>query len=148
MDKSGSLYLTTVLSSPQYGYETSSDVLPPPQPPSPLDCFTSCHSGWQIYLTVSYSDWVWSKINFLVGSYEHLQATVKNRKPVRFGHNVTRHDSFSRTILQDTAQGGRRRGRLRKCWMDSVEKWTSLPTSEMPTMASHQVWPTLSCKAQ
>ena len=41
-----------------------------------------------------------------------------------FGH-VTRHDSLSKTILQDTLEGGRRRGRQRKCWMDNIKMWTS-----------------------
>ena len=57
-------------------------------------------------------------------SLEPLLATVKRRKLTRFGH-VTRHDSLSKTILQDTLEGGRRRGRQRKCWMDNIKMWTS-----------------------
>ena len=49
--------------------------------------------------------WVWSKINFIVGSQEPLLATVKKRKLARFGH-VTCHDSLSKTILQGTFEGG------------------------------------------
>ena len=30
-----------------------------------------------------------------------------------------------KAILQDTLEGGRRRGRQRKCWMDNVKEWTS-----------------------
>ena len=30
---------------------------------------------------------------------------------------------------------GRRRGRQRKCWMDNVKEWTSLPMPELLTMA-------------
>ena len=52
-----------------------------------------------------------------------------------FGH-VTRHDSFSKTILQGTLKGGRRRGRQRKCWMDNIKEWTFLPMPELLTRAS------------
>ena len=47
-----------------------------------------------------------------------------------FGH-VSRHDNLSKTILQDTLEGGWRRGRQRKCWMDNIKNWTSLPMSEL-----------------
>ena len=64
-----------------------------------------------------------------------LLATVKRRKLARFGH-VTHHDSISETILRGTLEGGRRRGRQRKCWMDNIKEWTSLPMSILPTRAS------------
>ena len=34
------------------------------------------------------------------------------------------------------SEGGRRRGRHRKCWMDNIKKWTSLPMPELLTRAS------------
>ena len=52
-----------------------------------------------------------------------------------FGH-VTRHDNLSKTIFQGTLEGGRRRGRQGKCWMDNVKEWTSLPMPELLTRAS------------
>ena len=55
---------------------------------------------------------------------EPLLATVKRRKVAWFGH-VTRHDSLSKTIVQGTLVGGRRRGRQRKCWMDKIKERTS-----------------------
>ena len=73
------------------------------------------------YLEHKTSIWVWSKINFLVGPEECLLAIVKRRKLAWFGH-VTRHDSLSKTILQDTLEDGRRRGRQRKCWMDNIKE--------------------------
>ena len=66
-------------------------------------------------------DWVRSKINSLVSLQESLLATVKRRKLAWFGH-VTRPDSLSKTILQGTLEGGRRRGRQRKCWMDNIKE--------------------------
>ena len=60
----------------------------------------------------------------------------KQTKKLAWFEYVIRHDSLSKTILQGTLEGGRRCGRLRKCWMDNVEEWTSLPVPELLTMAS------------
>ena len=81
------------------------------------------------------NDWVWSKINYLVGPQEPLLATVKRRKLAWFGH-ITRHDSLFKTILQGTLEGGRRCGWQRKCWMENNKEWTSLPMPELLTRAS------------
>ena len=45
------------------------------------------------------NNWVWSKVNFLVGPQEPLLATVKRWKLAWFGH-VTCPDSLSKTILR------------------------------------------------
>ena len=71
------------------------------------------------YLEHKTNDWVRSKINFFVGPKEPLLTTVERLKLAWFGY-VTRHDSLSKTILQGTLKGGRRRGRQRKSWMDNV----------------------------
>ena len=81
------------------------------------------------------NDWVRGKINFLVGPQEPLLATVKRRKLAWFGH-ATRRNSLSKTILQGTLEGGRRRGRQRKCCMDNIKEWTSLPMPKLFTRAS------------
>ena len=60
--------------------------------------------------------------------FKHLKTIAK------FGH-ATRHDGLSKTVLQGTLQGGRRRGRQKKCWMD-IKEWTSLPMPELLTRAS------------
>ena len=52
--------------------------------------------------------------------------------------HVTRRDSLSKTTLQGTLEGGRRRGRQRKCWMDNIKEWTSLPMPELLTRASRR----------
>ena len=82
------------------------------------------------YLEHKTNDCVLSKINFLVGPQKPLLASVKREKFARFWH-VTRHDNLSRTILQGTLEGGRRRDRQRKCWMDNIKEWTSLPMQEL-----------------
>ena len=86
------------------------------------------------YLEHKTNDWVWNKINFLVGPQEP-QATVKIWKLAWFGH-VTRHDSLSETIPQGTLEGGRRCNRQKKCWMDNTKEWTPLSIPELLTRAS------------
>ena len=81
------------------------------------------------------NDWVRSEISFLVDPQEPLLATVKRLKLAWFGH-VTRHENLSKPVLQDTVEGGRRRGRQRKCWLDNIREWTSLPMPELFTMGS------------
>ena len=66
-----------------------------------------------------------STINFLEGPTEPLLAMVKRQELAWFGH-VTRHEILSQTILQGILEGGRRRGRQRKCWMDNIKEWTCL----------------------
>ena len=93
------------------------------------------------------NDWVQSKTSFLVDPQKPLLATVKRWKLAWFGH-VTRHDNFSKTILQGTLEVGRRRGRQRKCWMDNIKEWTSLPMSELLTMTScREDWKTISAES-
>ena len=87
------------------------------------------------YLVDKTSDLVRSKINFPVVPQEPLLATLKIWKLARFGH-VTRHNSLSKIIFQGTLEGRRRRGRHRKCWMDNIREWTSLPMPDLLTRAS------------
>ena len=56
---------------------------------------------------------------------EPLLATDKRWKLVWFGH-VTYDNSLSKTILQGTFEGERRRGRQRTCWINKIKEWTSL----------------------
>ena len=64
----------------------------------------------------------------------------ERQKLAWFGH-VQRHIRLSKTILQGTLEGGRRRGQQRKCWMDSIKEWTSLPMTELFTRSScRQDW--------
>ena len=44
---------------------------------------------------------------------------------------VTHSDSLSKTSLQSTLEGGQRHGWQRKCWMDNVKEWTSLPMPKL-----------------
>ena len=81
-----------------------------------------------------YSYFSWSVVETPIGTSSR-NCRVKSRKPAWFGH-VTRYDSLFKTILQGSLEGGRHRGRQRKCWMDIIMEWTSVPMPELLTMAS------------
>ena len=53
---------------------------------------------------------------------------VKTRSLAWFGR-VTRHGSVWKTILQDTLEGGRRRGWQGKSWMVNIKEWTDIPAN-------------------
>ena len=61
----------------------------------------------------------------LIGPHEDLMAIVKRHKLQWYGH-VSRSSGLAKTILQGTAKGGRRQGRQRKRWEDSIREWTGL----------------------
>ena len=88
-----------------------------------------------LYFEHKNNNFVWSKITFFVGPLESPLATIKRRKLSRSGH-VTCHKSLSKTILRGTLEGGRCCGRQRKCRMDTIKEWTSLPMPELLTKAS------------
>ena len=90
------------------------------------------HISYREHKTNEYvQDTVWA----LVGPQEPLLATVKRRKLGWYGH-MTRHDSLCKTIMQGTIEGGRRRGRQRKAWMDNIKEWTGLTMPELLTAAN------------
>ena len=66
-----------------------------------------------------------ARIGNAIGPYEDLLTSVKRRKLKWYGH-VTRSSGLAKTILQETVQAGRRRGRQRKRWEDNIKEWTGL----------------------
>ena len=85
-------------------------------------------------LGISYKDHVTnekvrSRIQKAIGPYEKLLSTVKRRKMKWYGH-VTRASGLTKTVLQGTVWGGRRRGRQRKHWQDNIWNWTGLELSD------------------
>ena len=80
-------------------------------------------------LGISYRDHITNKevktrIGYAIGMYGDL-TSEKRRKLKWYGH-VTRSFGQVKTILQETAQGRRRRGRQRKRWEDNIKEWTGL----------------------
>ena len=72
-----------------------------------------------------------------VGPQEPLLATIPRWKLAWFGHFMC-HDSLSKTILLGMLEGGWHHGWQRKCWMDIIIEWTSLPMPELLTRASYR----------
>ena len=82
-----------------------------------------------------------------IGNHEPLLATVKRRKLTWYAH-VTRHNTLSKTILQGTVEGGRKRGRQRKSWSDNVKTWTDLTTPQLLTASTDRpAWRRLSASS-
>lgn len=83
------------------------------------------------------NEYVLNTIRNLVGPQEPLLATIKRRKLAWFGHH-TRHDSLSKTILQGTVEGGRRRGRPRLSWSDNIKDWMEMTMPELLSSAANR----------
>ena len=66
-----------------------------------------------------------NKIKQAIGPYDDLLTTVKKHKLKWYGH-VSRSSGLAKTILQGTVRGGRRRGRQKKRWEDSIKEWTGM----------------------
>ena len=68
------------------------------------------------------NEFVIGEVTRLAGKQEPLLATVKRRKMIWFGH-VNRHNTLSKTILQGTVEGRRKRGRQKKNWSSNIREW-------------------------
>ncbi|WP_293703721.1 hypothetical protein [Thiolapillus sp.] len=66
-----------------------------------------------------------AKIQQAIGPHADLLTIDKRRKLQWYGH-VSRSSGLAKTILQGTVKGGRRQGRQRKRWEDSIREWTGL----------------------
>ena len=80
-------------------------------------------------LGISYRDYITNekvkaRIGNAIGRYEDL-TSVKRSKQTWYRH-VTRSSGLTKTVVQGTVQGGRRRGRQRKRWEDKIKEWTGL----------------------
>jgi hypothetical protein len=76
------------------------------------------HKSYRKILRITYKEhktnaYVRDKINMYTGKQEQLLSVVKRCKLAWYGH-VTRHDPLSKTIMQGTVSGSRKRGRQRK----------------------------------
>ena len=67
---------------------------------------------------------VCTKIQQAIGPHEDL-TIVKRRKLQWYGH-VSRSFGLVIPILQGTVKGGRRRGRQKKRWEDTIREWKGL----------------------
>ena len=81
-------------------------------------------------LSMSYKDHVTNeevraKIQQAIGPHADLLTIDKRRKLQWYGH-VSRSSGLAKTILQGTVNGGRRQGRQRKRWEDTIREWKGL----------------------
>jgi hypothetical protein len=98
------------------------------------------------YLDRKTNDFVRSKVYSLMGYQEPLLATIKRHKLAWFDH-VTRHDTLSKTIMQGTVEGGRKRGR-QKNWQDNVKEWTDLTIPDLLQSTSNRpLWRRISASS-
>ena len=68
-------------------------------------------------------------IRHAIGPYLDLITTVRKRKLRWYGH-ITRSTGLVKMILQGTVHGGRRKGRQKKRWEDSISEWTGFGLGE------------------
>ena len=66
-----------------------------------------------------------SKIQQASRPHEDLLTILRRRKLQWYGH-VSCSSGLAKTILQGTVKGGRRQGRQRQRWEDSIREWTGL----------------------
>ncbi|GFN97081.1 endonuclease-reverse transcriptase [Plakobranchus ocellatus] len=65
------------------------------------------------------------RIENAIGPHVDLLTIVRQRKLKWYGH-TTRSSGLAKTIMQDTVNGVRRRGRQRKRLEDNIKEWTGL----------------------
>ena len=99
-------------------------------------------------LHISYKDHVTheevcAKIQQALGPHEDLLTSVKRRKLQWYGH-ATRSSGLAKTILQGTMKGGKRLGRQRKRWEDTLgngQAWSSpIPRGQWRTGKNGGNW--------
>ena len=93
-------------------------------------------------LGISYTDHITNeevkrKIRQHLGHYEDLLTTVKKKKLKFYGHTI-RSNGLSKTILQGTVPGKRRRGRQKKKWLDNIMEWTGNSFAETQELARNR----------
>ena len=128
------LYKSLVLSTALYGCEswTLTTELEKRIQAFEMKCLRRLlNISWQERKT---NEYVRETIQKKVGRQEELLSIVKKRKLEWFGH-VTRHQTLSKTILQGTVPGARKRGRQRKSWMENIRDWTGRRENELIRIA-------------
>ena len=74
------------------------------------------------------------KIEELGEKQECLLKVMKLRKLQWYGY-ITLHDSLAKAILQETVEGGRKRGEPRKSWLFNIKEWTKMDLHSLLTSA-------------
>ena len=64
-----------------------------------------------------------SRIQNAIGVHNNLLTMMKKRTRRWYGH-ISRSSGMTKTILQGTVKGAKRRGRQKKRWDDNIKRWT------------------------
>ena len=93
-------------------------------------------------LNISYRDRITNieirnKVTKEIGPHSELLAMVITKKLRWFDH-VIRSNSMSKTILQGSIEGIRRRGRPKMQWQDNIVKWTGLDINKAMRAAENR----------
>ena len=93
-------------------------------------------------MNISYIDHITNnaireRVTQAIGTHDDLLTVVKKRKLIWYGH-TSRSNGMSKTILQDTTNGKRRRGRQRKRWEDNIREWTGLTFAESQRISQNR----------
>ena len=100
-----------------------------------------CFNGDILFVETPDETPPWNELTFVdvlqvlcTGARLLTGSCTQNLKHIR---NVTCLNHASpETILQGTLVGGRCRGWQRKCWMDKIKEWTSMPMPELLTIVA------------
>ena len=77
---------------------------------------------WQVFFTYK---WM---CTFAASTSQNVTSNTPRKKPKEWPPCLAmQHNSFSKTILQGTLMGGQYCGWQRKCWVDNIKEWFSLP---------------------
>ena len=93
-------------------------------------------------LNISYKDHVTNedvrrKIQAAIGEYDELLTLIKKRKLRWFGH-VSRSSGLTKTALQGTVKGRRKRGGQKKKLEDNIEEWTGMDVASSTRAAENR----------
>ena len=93
-------------------------------------------------LNISYRDRITNievrnRVTKEIGPHSELLAMVIKKKLIWFGH-VIGSNSMSKTILQGSIEGIRRRGRPKMQWQDNIVKWTGLDINKAMRAAENR----------
>ena len=110
-----------------------------------MRCFRKIqHISYKDHVT---NEQIRAKIQQAVGPHEDLLTIVKRRKLQWYGY-VSRSSGLAKTILQGTVKGGRRQGRQKKRWEDSIREWTGLEFGKSQRAVENRgIWRKLAAKS-
>ena len=66
-----------------------------------------------------------NRIQNAIGVHDDFLNMVKKRK-LRLYCHILRSSGLSKTILQGTVKGARRKERQKKIWEDNIKEWTGM----------------------